>query len=121
MNNKYIQLILLALLLLAGIGGSVWTMRQQAGFLVEIRQNGEVIYQFDLAREPDKTLMVIYQGRTNLIEIHDKQIRILQADCPDQTCVHTGWLQPGGLPIVCLPNRLVIKFVDLENQNDAVV
>ena len=50
-------------------------------------------------------------------EIKAHQIRMLEAECPDNTCVHMGWLD-STVPIVCLPNRLVIQFV--ENHNEAL-
>ena len=46
------------------------------------------------------------------MEIKDHMIHVKSADCPDKICVDTGWI--GGdrksVPIVCLPNRLVIEF-----------
>lgn len=35
---------------------------------------------------------------------------MLEADCPDQVCVHAGWLTDSAAPIVCLPHRLVIRL-----------
>lgn len=42
---------------------------------------------------------------------------MLEADCPDHTCINSGWLED--LPIVCLPNKLVIEFADADSA-DAV-
>ena len=121
MKHNRLLIDLVALLLLLGIGGSLWVTRDPSEErLVEIVQDGTVLYQFDLAQENDRTFLVEYKGQTNTIEIQGHQIRVLDAECPDQTCVHMGWLGESGLPIVCLPNRLVIQFASPADGVDAV-
>jgi len=58
---------------------------------------------------------------TNVIEVEHGRIRMLQADCPDRTCVHQGWARGAATPIVCLPNRIVITFEGGSPDIDAVV
>jgi len=62
-------------------------------------------------------------GSMNVIAIEYGRIRMLSADCPDGTCVRQGWISGGVLPIVCLPNRVVIKLEDADSGSniDAVV
>lgn len=119
-KGKFLPVILTALLLLAGIGGTLWIIRPQDNAQVEIVQDGTVLYRLDLSQEKGRTFSVEYEGRTNLIEIHDHQIRVAEAECPDQTCVHMNWLSSSGLPIVCLPNHLVIQFVQPPDGLDTV-
>jgi hypothetical protein len=47
---------------------------------------------------------------SNTISVKDGKIAVTQADCPDHYCMDRGFCD-GGAQIVCLPNRLVIKFV----------
>ena len=108
-----------AVLLLAGIVGSILVLRRPDTGMVEIVQDGEVLYRFDLAAEEDQILEVEYEGRINRIEIQDHQIHVLEADCPDQVCVDMGWLDSAA-PIVCLPNHLVIQFTEGSDSLDAV-
>ena len=84
----------------------------------EVMQDGRVLYTFSLEREKERVIRVEYAGSYNLIEIKDGRIRVLEADCPDQICVDMGWLDSAA-PIVCLPNRLVIRFTDGEELPDA--
>ena len=79
---------------------------------VEIVQEDYVLYRINLLECGDQTLSVVYEGRENVIQILDGKIRVLEADCPDHTCVRMGWLRSDALPIVCLPNRLVIRFCE---------
>lgn len=69
--------------------------------LFTVSAYGNVLYTFDLSR-------------SNTIQIQDGKICVQAAECPDQTCVHMGYLSDSGLPIVCLPNRLVIQFSNAE-------
>ena len=81
---------------------------------MEILQDGNVLYTFNLNRTENQLIEVSYQDRSNTIQIQDGQICVYAAECPDQTCVHMGFLSDSGLPIVCLPNRLVIQFANAE-------
>ena len=84
---------------------------------VEITQNGKTLYTFDLATFDDEQTQHIRiespYGGYNIVEIGEgNTIRISEADCPDKTCIKTGTLKSEGVPIVCLPHKLVIKFTD---------
>ena len=46
----------------------------------------------------------------NIVEVDHGRIRISNADCPDRICIRQGWVSSGLVPIVCLPNRVVITF-----------
>jgi len=54
-------------------------------------------------------------GCVNEIEIRSRSIGILSADCPDKLCVHQGFIESTGLPIVCLPNKLVIQLREADS------
>jgi hypothetical protein len=47
----------------------------------------------------------------NIVEYKDGRVRIREADCHDQICVQTGWINAQPQQIVCLPNRVVVKVV----------
>jgi len=59
----------------------------------------------------------------NIISVEQGRIRVFAASCPDLICVRQGWVSNGLVPIVCLPNRLVITLDDGNNDKgvDAVV
>jgi hypothetical protein len=88
---------------------------------VNIKRDGEILYSFDLSSAKDKTFKIPYGNSSNTIEIKDGRIRVHSAECPDKTCVNTGWLSSASMPIVCLPNHLVIEFSDSDpTEVDAV-
>lgn len=49
-------------------------------------------------------------GGENRVEVRPGSIGIVSADCPDRLCVRQGFLDAPGIPIVCLPHRLVIQL-----------
>ena len=116
MKRKIWPFLLVAAIAALGIVGSILVLQRPATDLVEIIQDGEVLYRLDLTQTEDQVIAVEYEGRVNTIEIKDHQIHMLEAQCPDHTCVNMGWLDSAA-PIVCLPNRLVIQFVE---NNDAL-
>lgn len=120
MKNKVLIGICAAVFLL-GIIGSVWMLKAPHGTWVNIVQDGKILYTFDLSVAEDQTFDIEYEGRINTVQIENGKIRMLDAECPDKTCVHRGWLESGTLPVICLPNHLSIEFADPANDVDAVV
>ncbi len=103
-------------------GSLIWCivlLTMKPGDTVTITQDGKTLYTIDLSKEPDRTIEITYEGRKNIIEIKGGRVHILEADCPDKVCVNTGWLT-AGIPIVCLPNKLVIEYADNDTGLDAV-
>ena len=118
---KYkIMIGICAAIFLAGIIGSAWVLLSSHGDIVNIVQDGKTLYSFDLSKAEDQILEIEYEGRINRVQIESGRIRVLEADCPDNTCVHMGWLRSGTLPIVCLPNHLIIEFAENKSELDAV-
>lgn len=109
-----------AAIFLAGIAGCIWVLSAPGGDMVNILQDGEVLYTLNVSTAGDQTFDIACNGRVNTIQIEAGKIRVLAADCPDNTCVHMGWLT-GSMPIVCLPNRLTIEYIDAEGDLDATL
>jgi hypothetical protein len=40
----------------------------------------------------------------------DGKIHFEKSSCPDQTCVHTGWVSKAGQIAACLPARVIIRL-----------
>ena len=119
-NMKYKILIITAAVIFAlGIVGSVLVLTAQKKDTVVIKQNDKIIYTIDLKTASNKTFDIEYKGSRNTVEIKDGKIRVKEADCPDKVCVKTGWLSSSAVPIVCLPNHLVIEFAQADSVDAA--
>lgn len=75
-----------------------------------IYQDGECIHSIELSMVSKSYTIEINGKVQNTVEVAPGRIRIAAATCPDLVCVHTGWIEDGGVPIVCLPNALVIRI-----------
>ena len=49
------------------------------------------------------------------------EVAFTYSDCPDQTCVHTGWLSKAGDIAVCIPNEVVVKIEGVSDSDIDVV
>lgn len=112
MKRTKLWALLCGVLFAVGAACCLWILRPSTQSTVEITQDGTLLYQLDLAHTEDQIIEVEYEGRSNLIQIENGDIFVWQAQCPDQTCVHMGRLSANVLPIVCLPNRLVIQYAE---------
>lgn len=88
--------------------------------VVGIYQNGSLVEKIDLnsvTGEREITLSGEYGD--NVILVSNGHIEMKSADCPDKICVEHGELKSSASPIVCLPNKVVIKFESSTDGADA--
>ena len=115
MKNRKI-LIAAILVFLVSVCLSVFILRHSDKQIIEIVQDGELLYTFDLNDAADRVIRISApDGGYNLVQIQNGTICISEADCPDQTCVNTGALKSDYLPIVCLPHKLIVRFAEEES------
>ena len=117
MKNRY-WIALFAVLLLICCGLSVWLFgRQDTASAVEIWSDGVLIDTWPLA--VNQSITVAYGDGYNVVTVKGGKVAVTEATCPDHYCVKRGFCD-GGAQIVCLPHRLVLKFVG-EQEVDFVV
>ena len=76
----------------------------------EISSDGNVVQIVDLHVDQEFSVPAP-GGGSNTITVKDGKIAVTFADCPDQYCVRRGFCD-SGTQIVCLPHRLIIRFLD---------
>lgn len=91
-------------------------------YIADIFQNGNLIMSIPLNdnTEPRRFTVTGENGCVNEIEVRSGSIGIISADCPDKLCVGQGFIRNSGLPITCLPNRLVIQLRPSEDSEENV-
>jgi hypothetical protein len=100
--------VLLSAMLAVCLGLSLWLLRPQQVGYAQVWSDGKLIHTLDL--QVDKVVEVKNDSGSNRIEVRDGKIAVTEANCPDHHCINRGFCS-GGVQIVCLPNRLVIRFV----------
>ena len=117
MKSKY-WIGLLALVLAASLGLSVFLMAGgESAKLAEIK-NGDTRFTVVLAEDQEFTLQSP-DGGFNTVTVRNGKIAVTDADCPDRYCVKQGFCN-SGVDIVCLPHGLVIRFLDDSGIDGAV-
>ena len=121
-SNRF-WLAILGVLLLAAVIGLVFVHSQrETGAVVQVLQGGEVTDTLSLGKNVTRR----YEGENggyNIVEIKDGQVSVTEASCPDKVCVNHGPTDQTADPIVCLPNKLVVRVLapgDDPNQLDGV-
>ena len=118
MKTKYWIILFSALLLVcAGLSISM-LLPGEAATHAEIISDGKLLETLDLRIDREFQVSVGGNGY-NRMTVKDGRIAVTEASCPDHYCMHRGYCN-SGTDIVCLPNRLVIRFVG-EQTIDAVV
>ena len=103
----------LLILAVAASAGGVWFNGHSApGQILEIYQNGQLVETVNLTQsgQPQTIVLEGDNGAENTVLIQDGQVCMSHATCPDQVCVNQGWISDSAVPIVCLPNQVILQI-----------
>lgn len=82
--------------------------------MVVIERHGQLVTRVTFAAtEPPRFVEVALGGGKATVEIRDGRVRVHRmpdALCPLHICSDTGWIDNHLVPIVCLPNRMVVRI-----------
>ena len=117
MKSRY-WILIFAIVLAGCLALSLIFMGGEPAGRAEITSDGHVVQVIDLHIDQSLTIPAP-GGGTNTVTVKDGKIAVTHADCPDQYCVKRGYCN-SGTQIVCLPHRLVIRFLDGEVIDGAV-
>lgn len=110
LSNRFWIFLLGGILLISLAAAAYFFLREGSGSEAVVVLDGQEIQRIDLSKveEPYTFPVTGRSGHTNVVEVAPGKVRIQSADCPDQTCVHQGWIESSAGLLVCLPNSLVI-------------
>ena len=111
-SSKWVLALLAAAAVLATVV-LVIPPKQEEDPVARITLDGKLIQEIKLNQVGASFSFTVTgaSGLTNTILVEKGRIRVEEADCPDQICVDQGFISDGTVPIVCLPNHLVIEIV----------
>ena len=120
--GKYMPALLFLSVLLLAIYSffRILSIREEAEgrqYYADIYSEGKQLDSIPLWQVSESyTFQIVSEnGGTNELLISRGEISVKEATCPDQICVHQGILSDSALPIVCLPNRLVIQLREADD------
>lgn len=110
MMKKIEKYIVIGLLLISLIVYLVVKIGSKDVLMVSVKNaNEETVLTFNINEDNYYEL----DGKVGKfhIEVKDEKCRAIDVDCPNQICVHTGWISSDNpVPIVCLPNGFVVMI-----------
>jgi hypothetical protein len=85
---------------------------------LKIRQGNLIVGIYDLNQK--RELHVKGSIGESIIVINNGQARFKQSPCPNQYCVHQGWLSHAGQVAICLPNQISLQLLGAKNTYDSL-
>lgn len=98
-------LLLCSALLFAGRAGG------HGPLVAEITQDGRLVKRIVLTGLKGPVTVRVGGRYENLIVAENGTVRVAEATCPRQTCVHTGVLSRAGQSAICVENHMVLSIV----------
>ena len=103
--------VLLVIVLAAACALAVWSRGNDAGDLTAVvTVDGTEAERIPLNDTPDGERTYSGNGYTLRVSLSPEGVRVEEADCPTQDCVHTGTITRAGQSIVCLPARIILRL-----------
>ncbi len=76
----------------------------------------EKVYSLD----SDSVFTIENNGYTLTVRIEESSVYVESADCPDNTCVHTGRIDRAGEVIACVPAEVMLRIIGEEADYDFI-
>lgn len=89
--------------------------RDKGSSFAEVYHDGRLIRTVNLKVDSEFSLAV-----GMLIKVEKGRISVIDSDCPDKLCVLQGAVDSPNIPIVCVPNRIVIKIPSGRTEVDVI-
>lgn len=106
--KKKEAIFIASILVIAGILGLGFLISgQRSHNTIRITVDGKEFGTYSLSKD-----QVIHIGDTNVCEIKDGKVTMIEATCPDHYCMKQKAVDEHGGSIICLPNKVVIEGKD---------
>lgn len=104
------KIIIVAILLVSIVFVVLNRINSKDKVMVSVKDaDDKTLLSFNINEDNYYTLQGKY-GVFN-IEVKDGKCRAIDVECPNQICVHTGWISVDNpVPIICLPNGIIVSI-----------
>jgi hypothetical protein len=108
-SDRITALVILAAITLVVVFWII--MHRTTGTLAVVQVDGQIVATVDLTSPEPRTLHIAgLVGPLVVVADGKGSIRVSEATCPDQICVHTVPARSPGDQIICVPNHMVITI-----------
>ena len=118
----FIAVSIIILLAVASVLSVLFMNKATVNPIAEIYSDGKLLYSIDLnsVSEPYEITVTDQTGGVNIIQVRKGEIGVIEADCPDKTCINMGFTGSSSLRIICVPHRLEIRITAGKARPDGV-
>lgn len=108
------------IILVAVIGMLALNLSKEEGDYIRVTVDGELYAKYRL-NDNNKYTISCSENDYNILVIENGYGYILDANCPDQLCMHQKRISKSGELLVCLPHKLIVSVVsDQKSEVDGV-
>ncbi|MDR0814058.1 MAG: NusG domain II-containing protein [Oscillospiraceae bacterium] len=118
MTRKKAAIVLICSVVVCLCAAIVISKSDKKSDFAEIYVDSRLLYTINLNTDAEFTVPGYTPGSENTVRVEGGTLRVISATCADKVCVHQGAL--GAAPIVCLPNRVVIRFAENNSEYDGI-
>ncbi|WMJ83608.1 NusG domain II-containing protein [Oscillospiraceae bacterium LTW-04] len=112
---QFVAVVIIALMVLASVGFLIYQQLQpkQPAVSAVVSIDGIEVCTVDLSKdvEPYDIDLDALFGVGVVLEVKEHEIHFKSSTCPDQICVHAGWLWRDMDIAVCMPNKVSVMVV----------
>ncbi|MGL4308264.1 NusG domain II-containing protein [Cetobacterium sp. SF1] len=117
--KKYDIIIYLFLFLFfASLGKMIQSFKYQKASKAEIYVDGDLKYVYPLQNDEKNIFVNTEIGGVN-VKFQDNMVRVTSSNSPLKLCVKQGWIKNPGDVIVGVPDKLLIKIIGDNSNNDS--
>ena len=87
---------------------AVFLTRKKSNLVAKIYVQNELKYAIDLYKSEDQEFEVEGAKGKVTVSIKNHSIGVIEANCPHQDCVHTGYVKESNRPIICAYKQIYI-------------
>ena len=84
-----------------------------------VKSDGRTIDVLDLS--VDGTYRYENKYGFNIVEVKDKNVRVIDADCPGHDCINKGFIKRNNESVICLPHHFEVIISSDNEEYDVVV
>lgn len=121
MKGRILIIVISSLFVLSIIALFIFNFLTPNSATAEIYSVEKLIKTVDLSNVTEPYEFTVKNGKCeNIVLIEKGRISVKEANCPDKLCVNMGAIENGVYPIVCLPNKMVVKIIKNNTGVDAI-
>jgi hypothetical protein len=124
MKLKPLDIVVIVVLVIVTLGSSaaafINSNKAYNNKYVEIEVKGKLYKKLPLDNSSNERIQIDTDLGSNIVEISNGKVKILDADCPDKICIQDGSISKPGAILVCLPHKVVINIKGQNSETDAL-